>query len=70
MELLAGAREDRREVDLRRLLLRFELLAFDPVSDFDALLSFCARFCRLDNGRCAAIPGWERASRFDSARAW
>ena len=35
MEVLAGARDDRREADLRRLLLRFELLAFDAVSDFD-----------------------------------
>jgi predicted nucleic acid-binding protein len=36
MELLAGARDDRWEADLRRLLLRFELLAFDPVVDFEA----------------------------------
>ncbi len=35
MEVLAGARSDRRESDLRRLLLRFELLAFDVVADFD-----------------------------------
>jgi predicted nucleic acid-binding protein len=35
MEVLAGARDDRRAADLRRLLLRFELLAFDPVADFD-----------------------------------
>jgi predicted nucleic acid-binding protein len=35
MEVLAGARDERRELDLRRLLLRFELLPFDPVSDFD-----------------------------------
>lgn len=36
MEVLAGARTPAREDDLRRLLLRFELLRFDPVSDFDA----------------------------------
>jgi predicted nucleic acid-binding protein len=35
MEVLAGARSDRRESDLRRLLLRFELLPFDVVADFD-----------------------------------
>jgi predicted nucleic acid-binding protein len=34
MEVLAGARDDRREADLRRLLNRFELLAFDAVADF------------------------------------
>lgn len=36
MEVLAGARNDDREADLRRLLLRFHLLQFDPVVDFDA----------------------------------
>jgi predicted nucleic acid-binding protein len=36
MEVLAGARSDDREADLRRLLLRFNLLRFDPVVDFDA----------------------------------
>jgi predicted nucleic acid-binding protein len=35
MEVLAGARSDRLESDLRRLLLRFELLNFDVVADFD-----------------------------------
>ena len=35
MEVLAGARDDRREADLRRLLQRFELLSFDAVADFD-----------------------------------
>jgi len=35
-EVLAGARTDARTSDLRRLLLRFQLLRFDPVSDFDA----------------------------------
>ena len=35
MEVLAGARDARRERELRALLLRFELLAFDPVADFD-----------------------------------
>lgn len=36
MEVLAGARSDNREADLRRLLLRFQLLAFDVAADFDA----------------------------------
>jgi predicted nucleic acid-binding protein len=35
MEVLAGARSDHRESDLRRLLLRFSLLTFDVVADFD-----------------------------------
>ena len=36
MEVVAGARTDEREVDLRRLLGRFRLLRFDAVADFDA----------------------------------
>lgn len=36
MEVVAGARNDRREADLRRLLLRFGLLSFDAAVDFDA----------------------------------
>ena len=36
MEVVAGARTDEREADLRRLLDRFHLLGFDPVIDFDA----------------------------------
>jgi predicted nucleic acid-binding protein len=35
MEVTAGARDDRREHELRRLLGRFALLRFDPVIDFD-----------------------------------
>jgi predicted nucleic acid-binding protein len=45
MEVLAGARDDRREADLRQLLLRFELLPFDPVSDFDGAVRIYRR-CR------------------------
>jgi predicted nucleic acid-binding protein len=44
MEVLAGAR-DRREADLHRLLLRFELLAFDAVADFDGAVRIYRR-CR------------------------
>lgn len=36
MEVLAGARDDRRERDLRRLMDRFTLLRFDAPVDFDA----------------------------------
>ena len=36
MEVLAGARNDARERDLRRLLLRFRLHLFDAATDFDA----------------------------------
>jgi len=34
MEVLAGARTEEREGDLRRLLLRFRLLRFDAAADF------------------------------------
>ncbi|MFI5003501.1 MAG: PIN domain nuclease [Solirubrobacterales bacterium] len=46
MEVLAGARNDRREADLRRLLGRFELLSFDAVSDFDGAVRIYRR-CRV-----------------------
>ena len=36
MEVVAGARSDDREVLLRRLLARFDLLRFDAAADFDA----------------------------------
>ncbi len=45
MEVLAGARTAAREADLRRLMLRFELLRFDPVGDFDAAVTIYRR-CR------------------------
>jgi len=45
MEVLAGARDDRRESDLRRLLGRCRLLGFDPVSDFDGAVRIYRR-CR------------------------
>jgi predicted nucleic acid-binding protein len=34
-EVLAGARTDAREADLRRLLLRFHLCRFDAAADFE-----------------------------------
>jgi predicted nucleic acid-binding protein len=45
MEVLAGARDERREAELRRLLLRFDLLSFDAVSDFDGAVTIYRR-CR------------------------
>lgn len=45
MEVLAGARDERREEDLRRLLLRFELLSFDSVVDFESAAKLYRR-CR------------------------
>ena len=45
MEVLAGARSDEREFDLRRLLLRFTLLRFDAATDFDAAARIYRR-CR------------------------
>ena len=45
MEVLAGARDDRRGRDLGRLLARFSLLRFDAVADFDAATRIYRR-CR------------------------
>ena len=45
MEVLAGARDDARGDDLRRMLLRFDLAPFDAVTDFDAATTIYRR-CR------------------------
>ncbi len=45
MEVLAGARSDAQEEDLRRLLLRFGWARFDAVTDFDAAMRIYRR-CR------------------------
>lgn len=45
MEVLAGARDDARENDLRRLLMRAGLLHFDAATDFDAATRIYRR-CR------------------------
>lgn len=45
MEVTAGARSDEREADLRRLMQRFRLLRFDPVTDFPAAVRIY-RSCR------------------------
>jgi predicted nucleic acid-binding protein len=47
MEVVAGARSDEREHDLRRMLLRFDLLRFDSVVDFDAAARIY-RACRQE----------------------
>ncbi len=45
MEVIAGARTRKRAVDLRNLLLSFELLRFDPVVDFEGAAEVYQR-CR------------------------
>ena len=45
MEVLAGARDDVREGNLRRLLRSFELLQFDGATDFEAAVRIY-RLCR------------------------
>lgn len=45
MEVLAGARSDQREADLRRLLLHFHLFHFDATADFDTATRIYRR-CR------------------------
>jgi predicted nucleic acid-binding protein len=45
MEVLADARDETRESDLRRLLLRCDLAPFDPVADFEAAARIYRR-CR------------------------
>ncbi len=45
MEVLAGARDARRKVDLRRLMDRFALLRFDADVDFDGAMRIY-RMCR------------------------
>jgi predicted nucleic acid-binding protein len=45
MEVVAGARSEERESDLHRLLLRFQLIAFDAAADFDGAARIYRR-CR------------------------
>jgi predicted nucleic acid-binding protein len=45
MEVLARARTDQREADLRQLLLRFDLCSFDAATDIDAAVRIYRR-CR------------------------
>lgn len=44
-EVAAGARTDNQEADLRRLLLRCDLLPFDSITDFDGAVDIY-RTCR------------------------
>lgn len=44
-EVVAGARTDARESELRRLLSRFDLLRFDAIVDFDGAVTIY-RSCR------------------------
>ena len=55
MEVLAGARSDAREADLRRLLLRFRLCRFDPAADFDGAARIYRR-CRQAASRRGGSP--------------
>lgn len=45
MEVLAGARDDRRHQELRRLLTSFRWLPLDPVADFEGAAKIYRR-CR------------------------
>ena len=45
MEVMAGARSDARQEDLRRLLLSFGFVPFDAITDFDAAARIYRR-CR------------------------
>lgn len=45
MEVVSGARTAQRESQLRRLLMRFNLLPFDSISDFDGA-AYVYRSCR------------------------
>jgi predicted nucleic acid-binding protein len=47
MEVMAGARDNGRQRALRRLLLRFDLLALDTAADFDAAARIYRR-CRRE----------------------
>jgi predicted nucleic acid-binding protein len=46
MEVLAGARDDEGEADLRRLLFRFGLLGFDIAADFESAAGIYRRCSR------------------------
>jgi predicted nucleic acid-binding protein len=45
MEVLAGARDAQREERLRRMMMSFPLLTFDPVADFEGAAGVY-RLCR------------------------
>ena len=47
MEILAGARSIQQEAALRRLLLRFELMRFDAITDCDGTVTVHRRRRRV-----------------------
>ncbi len=68
MEVLAGAKTDTREADLRRLLLRFTLHPVDSASDFEAAARIyrrCRRVGVTPRGRTdclIAAVAWRRGA--------
>jgi predicted nucleic acid-binding protein len=63
MEVLAGARSDKREDDLRRLPLRFALVHFDAAADSDGAVRIYRRCRRADvtpRGSSRLAPSWRR----------
>jgi predicted nucleic acid-binding protein len=73
MEVLAGARTDRREDDLRRMLLRFDFLPIDSVVDFAAtsrIYRRCRRAGVMPRGMIdclIAAVAWRRGAALPSA---
>jgi len=55
MEVLAGARSDAREADLRRLLLRFHLYRFDAVTDFEGAARIYRRYRQAGITPCGLV---------------
>jgi len=73
LEVLSGARDDVRENDLRRLLLRAGLLRFDATTDFEAATRIYQR-CRRSGmtphgmiGCMIAAFAWAEAPPFSAA---
>jgi len=68
MEVVAGARSDQRELDLRRLLSRFTVLRFDAawISTPQRIYRRCRRAGFTPRGMVdcmiAAVPWWHGAS--------
>jgi predicted nucleic acid-binding protein len=65
LKVLAGARDDERDSDLRRLLLRFHLLRCHVAADFDAaarIYKRCRRVGVTPRGMIAAVAWRSRAT--------
>jgi predicted nucleic acid-binding protein len=73
MEVLAGARDDRREADLRRLMDHFPLTRFDAAVDFDGatrIYRACRRSGVTPRGMIdcmIAAVAWRHATRLLTA---